>query len=129
MSQQYIVNLNLVVLSIDKVRGKQYILSKHPNNIVLPILELNNDIRDKDLGDYLIKHLQTMVFTNELELIPQLINLHSSNLPVTDNCLNTVYGFVINYIEHINNAYWIEFNYTNPTSHSLLIFETIQKLK
>lgn len=127
--QTYKINLNLVILSIDKERGRQYILSKKSDSIVLPSIFLDNSIRDQNLDHYIIKHLQKLIFTNELELIPQLINLHSKNLPEDPNTLNTVYGFVVNYTEQINDAFWIEFTYTNPTEHSLLIFEVIQKLR
>ena len=127
--EKYIVNLNLIVLAIDKIRGRQYILSQHPHNIVLPSLEMTNSIRDSGIEEQLIKYLQKFIFTNELELTPQLINLHSKHIEIKDNTLNTVYGFVIDYTENINELFWIEFNYTNPNTYSLLIFETIQKLR
>lgn len=126
---QYSVNLNLVILAIDKVRGRQYILSKHPHNIVLPSLELDNSIRDQEIEQYLVKHVQNLVFTNELELIPQLITLHSKHIEIQDGIINTVYGFVLDYTDQINESFWIEFNYTNPNKYSLLIFETIQRLR
>jgi hypothetical protein len=128
MLSKFNIKLYLIVLGVDKQNGKRYVLSLDNNKIIPPTISLTKDILD-NLQTNIVKYIQEFVFTNELELIPQLISLHSSNMETIDGELNTIYGFVIDKTDQINNSNWIEFSYTNPTEYSLVIFETIQNLK
>jgi len=125
---KYLVRLHLVILAVDKKVGKRYILSLNESEIVFPNVLLDNS-NVLDLHSSLINYAQNFVFANQIELIPQLINLHCTNMDILPNELNTIYGFVIDKTEQINNSYWIEFSYTDPQKNSLAIFETIQALK
>lgn len=125
---KYLVRLYFIVLSVDKKTGKRYVLSTNESDITFPNMLLNNDMIN-DLSKNIIQYVQTYVFTNELELIPQLINLHCVTMEKINGELNTIYGFIIDKTEQINNSYWIEFSYGEPAKNSLAIFETIQNLR
>lgn len=126
--ESFFIKLYLVILSTNISHNKKYILSTNKDNIELPYVYLESQHLD-NLEKNIITKAQEFVFTNELELLPQLINLHSSFIDLVKGELNVVYGFVINKIDNINNSYWIEFDYFTPNKYSNLIFETIQKLK
>lgn len=128
MLSKFNIKLYLIVLAVDKQTGKRYVLSLNNSEIILPTISLTKEILE-NLQNNIVRHIQGFVFANELELMPQLINLHSSNIESVEDELNTVYGFVIDKTDQINNSHWIEFSYTNPTKYSLVIFETIQNLK
>lgn len=128
MLSKFNIKLYLIVLAIDKQTGKRYVLSLNNDEIILPTISLTKEILE-NLQNNIVRHIQEFVFANELELMPQLINLHSSNIESVDDELNTIYGFVIDKTDQINNSHWIEFSYTVPTKYSLVIFETIQNLK
>lgn len=124
----YKIKINCVVLSTDIPLNKQYVLSLNNEDLVLPHLMLDQTILDNLVGS-LIKYLKEFVFVNDLELLPQLINIHSPFIQSEDNTLNFVYGFVINHTLNINNAYWIPFNLMEEKPYSNLILEVIQKLQ
>lgn len=126
--EEFKVKIYLVVLSTDKKNNKQYILSKDEKDVSLPFIYLDKNILEK-LDDNVVKSVQELVFSNELELMPQLISLHNKFIEETPGEINCVYGFVIDKIDNINSSYWIAFDYFNPNKYSNLIFETIQKLK
>jgi hypothetical protein len=74
--------------------------------------------------------LRLQIFVNVLELMPQLINIHHNSLKTSDNTLDVIYGFVVDYQSNINptQAYWIDFDPIKETKTSLVLFETMQKL-
>lgn len=127
-SKKFIVKIYLVILATDISNNKQYILSKKSDEIELPNIILSEALLD-NLEKNIVTEAQTLVFANELELLPQLISLHNKYIDKHNNEINCVYGFVLKKTDNINNSYWIEFSYNEPNKYSDLIFETIQKLK
>lgn len=124
----FIVKIYFVILATNIKRSKQYILSLNEKEIDLPFMILESDNLEK-LDSDIIENVQKLVFTNELELMPQLINLHSRFIEETPGQINAVYGFIINQTDNINNSHWIEYDYLTQNKYSNLIFETTQKLK
>lgn len=124
----FIVKIHFVILATNTKRNKQYILSLNEKEIDLPFMILESNNLEK-LDSDIIEAAQRLVFTNELELMPQLINLHSRFIEEVPGQINTVYGFIIDQTDNINNSYWIEYDYLTQNKYSNLIFETTQKLK
>jgi hypothetical protein len=130
-SEQFFkVNINAVVFATDIPNNKKYILSTKDTDLEFPHLILDID-KLSSLNSVLVNYLKQYVFVSDLELLPQIINLHSSDIKNEDQTptLNVIYGFIVNYTNSINNCYWIEFDYLKPIQYSNLIFEVIQKLK
>lgn len=122
------IKINCVIFGTDQKYNKQYILSLNEDDIVIPHIYLKNtDL--KNLDKNIVEYVQSLVFTNELELMPQLISLHNKFIEETPGEINVVYGFVIDKTDNINNSYWISFDYFTPNKYSNLLFETTQKLK
>lgn len=129
MDNKYAIKIHCLVFGTNISLNKKYILSLNDKEIVLPNLYLTND-NISSIENSLIQYLRQYIFVNELELLPQLISLHSVYIDnVEDNTLNVIYGFVVNHTININNAYWYEFDFLEPTKYSNLLFEAIQKLK
>lgn len=130
-NKKFKVKIYPVVLSVDIQHNTQYVLSTNKDEICFPFIELNNLIlNDGGIEKNIIKHLQNFIFTNELELLPQLICINSEYINNSDdNEINIVYGFVIDYNKNINNSHWIPFDYLNSNKYSNLLFEIIQKLR
>lgn len=122
------IKIYLVIISTDKKYNKQYVLSSDADNITIPSFYLDSSMLEK-LDTCVTEKAQELVFTNSLELMPQLISLHNRFIEEISGEINCVYGFVIDKIDNINNSFWIGFDYFNPNKYSNLIFETIQKLK
>lgn len=126
----YNINLNCVVFSTNITLNQRLILSINKNEIVLPCLSLNNAILSDGIQDSLIKFLKQYVFVSDLELLPQLISMHSSIIESeNNNTINAVYGFLIKHTESINNAFWLQFEILKEQKYSPLLFEVIQKLR
>ena len=124
----FTVNINCVVLSANIPLNKQFILSLDNNEYIPPNFKL--DIKSlEQLDKTIIEYLKQHIFVNELELLPQLINLHSRYLTKEDDALNVIYGFVVTNTTNINNAYWLEFSITDEKPYSNLVLEVIQKLQ
>ena len=117
-----------VILGTDIASNSKYILSLEEKEITLPSFYLENK-QLSNLDADIIRYAQTLVYTNELELYPQLISLHNRFIEESEGVINIVYGFVVKHTNNINNAYWIPFDYLNPNKYSNLIFEVVQKLK
>ena len=81
------------------------------------------------LDSQIIEFLKQYIFVSDLELFPQLISLHSSHLNSTEVSLNTIYGFLVNYTNSLNNCHWVEFDYLQPVDCMPLLIEVIQRLK
>lgn len=126
----FTVKINCLVIGTDLKNGKQYILSTDSSDIVFPVFELDNNTKS-DIEKSVISYLNNYIVCNELELMPQLITLHSEYFPKTKkkNMINSVYSSVVNKDSQINNSHWIEFDFSEPTIYSNLIFEAIRKLK
>lgn len=132
MNDQFLVKMHFVIFTTQIAANKKYILSTNKDTIELPFKVLSvNDLSNIDQS--ITSSLKEYIFVNELELIPQLINLHSlyiENKEDNKNILNTIYGFIVGYTDNINNekCSWVEFDYLNPIPYSNLIFEVTQKL-
>lgn len=121
------VKINFVVFSANINLNQRFVLSLNKENIELPCLELTPSHLE-NLDYETIKFLQNLVFVNEMELLPQLISIHSRVLSNNDTELNVIYGSVINHTVSLNNAYWIPFEMLKEQKYSPLIFEVVQKL-
>jgi len=127
---EFRISLNCVVLTTNLGLNKKYVLSLESDSIVLPKLELTKDFLESDLNNNIIKFLKEYIFVSDIELFPQIISLHSKNVPEKkEKTINTVYGFLVNQTNSLNNCFWIEFDYVQPTPYSELLVEVIQKLK
>jgi len=124
------VKIHCIVLSTDIPNNKQYILSSSKDSIEIPYLNLEKSMLS-NLELDIISKMKEFIFVSDLELLPQLISLHSSQLEVTENSLNVVYGFLVKYTKNINTekVSWQEFNYLTPNKYSNLIMQVIQNLR
>lgn len=127
--EQFKIKIYYVILATELKLDKQYILSLSENDIILPYDYLEFKNIENGLDKTIVKNVQKLVFANEMELMPQIISLHSRFIEEYSGEINCVYGFVINRTDNINNSFWVEYNYTTPNKYSNLIFETTQKLK
>jgi hypothetical protein len=130
-ANKFALNCHMVLISADISSMKHYVLSDSPDKVEIPVLQLSHkDV--KNIDKTIIDFMQERVFVSELELMPQLVNLHTHSIPSSKkDQLNLVYGFVINYTNSINNekAHWVEFNYNTPCEFGDMISEVIRKLK
>jgi hypothetical protein len=123
MDSQFKVNIKTVVISTQIELNKKYLLSQN-EKVWQPItFDLNIDMLS-NLEKNIIDQLKQYVFVNELELLPQLINVALNE----NNELDIIYGFLINYTQSLSNCFWVEFNLAAELSYSNLILEVIQKL-
>jgi hypothetical protein len=123
MDSQFKVNIKTVVISTQIELNKKYLLSQN-EKVWQPItFDLNIDMLS-NLEKNIIDQLKQYVFVNELELLPQLINVALNE----NNELDIIYGFLVNYTQSLNNCFWVEFNLAAELSYSNLILEVIQKL-
>lgn len=130
------IKFYFVVLGVDPNNLKQYILLNNDNSI--PSFYLNKD-NVNNLEKYSLDFILNLIFVDPVELMPQLINLNSSNIDNKDaNELNLVYGFIVNYTKNIHDSVvWQEFSYNKSEtadghitdSYRDIIFEVSQKLK
>lgn len=126
--EKFAIKTHLIILTTNLSQHKKYILSTDPNEIIVPYIYLESKGLE-NLEKHIIEKAQSLVFVSELELLPQLISLHSEHIPPSQGEINTVYGFVISKVDNLNDSYWIEFDYFTPNKYSNIIFETVQKLK
>lgn len=130
MSDQFEIKINCVVLTTNLSLGKKYVLSLDKDKLIIPSFSITNDhLSENKLNDKIIEFLKQYVFVSDLELLPQIISMHTPHLASDTRMLNTVYGFLINYTTSLNNCYWIEFDYSQPIEYMPLLIEVIQKLK
>lgn len=128
MSNTFNVKINCVLFSTNINLNKRYLLSLDSDKIILPSFDLLPEHLENT--EYkIIEFLKQFVFVNDLELLPQLININSKLLSNNTNDLNVIYGFVINHTNSINNSHWIEFDLLAEQKYSTLLFEVMQKLK
>lgn len=123
------VKAHCVVLGTDLKHNKKYVLSTIQDDITFPFVELNHE-SISSLNTTLIDFLHKKIgYVSEIELIPQIINLHSPHISTSNaNDLNVIYGFVIDYQPNLQDWFWVEFQDLQPVQYSNIIFEVIQKL-
>jgi hypothetical protein len=126
MSNKYTISIQCVVLSTDISNNKQFVLSLSKDQIEFPSFECNSDFLN-DTEEYLIQYLKKYIFVNDVELLPQIINLDTKYI---SNNINIIYGFITTKTSSIGNgANWFEFSYQQPNPYSNILFEVTQKLK
>lgn len=128
LMNNYTVNLNCVVFSANVSLNQRLIFSLDSEKIVLPSLSLTPEVLG-NLEESLIKFLKEHIFVSDIDLLPQLINIHSPIISNDTNQLNIVYGFLVPYTFSINNGFWIEFELLKEQPYSQLLFEVMQKLR
>lgn len=123
MDSLFKVNVKAIVISTKIEVNKKYLLSQK-EKVWNPIFfDLNEEILSNPQQN-IIQKMKQYIFVNELELLPQLINIK-----LNDNKeLDIIYGFLINYTESLKDCFWVEFNLSEELSYSNLILEVIQKL-
>jgi len=128
MSNMFNVKINCVVFSTNINLNKRYLLSLDSNQIILPSFGLLSEHLENT--EYkIIEFLKQFVFVNELELLPQLININSKSLSDNENDLTIVSGFIIIHTNSINNSHWLEFEFLKEQKYSSMLFEVMQKLR
>jgi hypothetical protein len=126
MNNKYTISIQCVVLSTDISNNKQFVLSLSKDQIEFPSFECNSDFLN-DTEEYLIQYLKKYIFVNDVELLPQIINLDTKYI---SNNINIIYGFITTKTSSIGNgANWFEFSYQQPNPYSNILFEVTQKLK
>jgi hypothetical protein len=121
------VVINCVVLGTNISSRKQYILSASPDTFQ-PLQFQLEPSQLESLEQNIIAFLKQHIWVDDLELLPQIINIHSKYLD-TPGSLNIIYASVVNHTPSINNAHWIEFNLLAEQPYSTFILEVIQKLQ
>lgn len=128
MSNNYKVNIHCVVLSTDIPNNKQYVLSTSEEDIEFPTFACSNEFLSEP-DQYLISFIKKHIFLNDMELLPQLINLDNKYINDNKDTINIIYGFITTKTNSINEANWYEFSFTEPNRYSNILFEVTQKLK
>lgn len=122
------LKINCVVLSTNKELTKRFVLSLDEKEIKFPSFYVNKNMLN-NLNQHIIDFLKIYIFVSDFELMPQLINLNSLDIEKNnENCLNLVYGFVVQFTQSIDNCHWVEFNYFDPNKYLNLLAEVTQKL-
>jgi hypothetical protein len=122
------VKVNCIVFSTNLTLNERYVLSLNSENVEFPSFDLTPKHLE-NIEYEIIQFLKTFVFVNDLELLPQLININSKVLSKDAQELNIIYSSVVNHTININNAYWLSFNILKEQPYSQLIFEVLQKLR
>ena len=125
MNSQYKIIIKPVVLTTQIELNKQYVLSSSDKEWK-PITFHLDDSMLEDINYKIIEKMKTYIFVNDLELVPQLINIKKSI--AEDNAIDVIYGFVVGFTNNINKCFWLEFNVLEEKEYSNLILEVIQKL-
>jgi len=126
MSNKYTISIQCVVLSTDISNNKQFVLSLSKDQIEFPSFECSSNFLN-ETEEYLIQYLKKYIFVNDVELLPQIINLDTKYI---SNNINIIYGFITTKTSSIGNgANWFEFSYQQPNPYSNILFEVTQKLK
>lgn len=127
-SNLFRLNAHCVVLGTDMVRQKKYVASTSADDLIFPVLQLNQD-NIKSINLSLINFLHSKLpYVTDIELIPQLININSEYIVSQPDDLNIIYGFLVDHKQQLNELHWIEFDDFKPIQYSNIIFEVIQKL-
>lgn len=123
MVSQFRVNVKSIVITTQIELNKKYLLSQNEKSWEPITFELTEQMLSS-LEENIIQTMRKHIYVNELELLPQLINIK-----LNDNKeIDIIYGFLVNYTESLNNCFWVEFDLSKELSYSNLILEVIQKL-
>jgi hypothetical protein len=125
MNSLFNINIKTVVLTTKINLNKKYVLSATEKDWTPISFVLEHTMLD-NLKQNIIETMRQFIFVNELELLPQLINIKRNE--ENENSIDVIYGFVVNYTESLNNCFWVEFNITEEKPYSNLILEVIQNL-
>jgi hypothetical protein len=125
MNSLFNINIKTVVLTTKINLNKKYVLSATEKDWTPISFTLDHNMLD-NLKQNIIETMRQFIFVNELELLPQLINIKRNE--ENENSIDVIYGFVVNYTESLNNCFWVEFNITEEKPYSNLILEVIQNL-
>jgi len=127
-NNNFSIRCYLIILSISHDNLKQYILLNKNMDIPNFLLESNNI---SGLEKYIHNQATNIVFSDPIELIPQLISFNSSNIKNNNETeLNLIYGFIMDHTDKIHDSVlWDEFHYASPHKYSDIIFEVSQKLR
>jgi hypothetical protein len=128
MSNLFSITINCVVFSTNINLNKRFVLSLEENTIKLPSFELSTQDLD-NIEHKIMDYLKSILFVNDLELLPQLININSKILSKDHSHLNIIYGFIVSHTNSLNNSHWVEFELLQEQTYSPLLFEVMQKLK
>lgn len=133
----YNIKIHLFVVCADVETGRKYILSQEKDDILPPVLELDDNLRKK-IKENISEYVRNIVPVHTLAVNAQIISIDSPFIPVAyskknrtleQNDVNTVCGILAEYIPLINDDFhWIEFNYEIPNNFSPNIFEVCQSL-
>jgi hypothetical protein len=121
----------MVAIGTNLSTEKAFVLSLSETELVFPTLQIDNTNID-DIDKCVTQQMQRYLMTNELELVPQIINLNRKDLSKSTkkNTLDIVYAFLIK--EGVRNfdSYWLAINFADMDSkYAPLLFEVIQKIK
>lgn len=121
------INIHCIVFGVSEPFNKRCILSTTKDDINLPFMSLKNT---NNINSQIIEFLKDFIFVNDLVLIPQIINIHSSILNKENNTIDMLFGFIIDYRSSINETkvFWIDFDPMVEHKLSPIFFETMQKL-
>jgi hypothetical protein len=128
INNNFYIKCYLIILAIDSANANQYILLNKDKTI--PNFDINNN-NVIDLDSTVSTLANNLVFSDPIELIPQLITFNSSNIiNGEEKELNLVYGFIIDYHDKIHDdTIWQQFSYDQPNEYTNIIFEVSQKLR
>lgn len=121
------INIHCIVFGVNEALNKKCILSTMKEDIKPPTMTLDNL---DNINYQIITFLKKFIFVNDLILIPQIINLHSSVLNTESNTLDIAYGFIVDYNSSIDTSQvcWLDFDPMVEHKLSPILFETMQKL-
>jgi len=88
------INISCVVFGVNPGLNKRCILSIKSEDIELPNFKLSID-QASNINQSIIDFLRQYIFVNELELLPQIININSSKLKTEDHILQTIAKTII----------------------------------
>ena len=109
MSNNFNVKINCIVFSTNIHLNKRFVLSIDKDSMVFPSFDVDSSSLE-NIEQNIVNFLKSFVFISDIELWPQLINIHSNLLSKQENELNIIYGSIINHTDSINNAYWTDFD-------------------
>lgn len=123
------ININCVVFGVNTTLNKRCILSTSFDDIELPSFKLLPE-QVSNINLSIIDFLRQYIFVNELELLPQMITMNSTDMVTIDLVLQTVYGFIVDYKSSIDSSKvrWVDFDILEEHRLGPVIFETMQKL-
>lgn len=126
------VNAHLIIISVDMIENKTYVLSKNKEKVIFPSYEINEENKnrfDSFMLDMLIQNVYVENFMINTQ--PQFItaNFEPDNDDQKQD-MNMGFGFLTDHTDQIDkDNFWVEFNYMNPQDYNNVLYQTIQRLK